>query len=108
MCGSDAGCAGCPIGTDFYVADSLADLEVGERAVVQRLHADRGPALRKLLALGLLPGVEIEVEHRWPALVLAVDHTTIAIDASLAELVLVRRVALQPHTVSPSSSGRRS
>ena len=91
MCGTVAGCTGCPIGADFYVAESLANLEPGERGVVRRLDAACGPDLRKLLALGLMPGVEVEVERRWPAVVLAVDRATVALDAALAEAVLVSR-----------------
>ncbi len=89
MCGSAAGCDGCPIGTNFFVASSLAALAVGQRGTVQRLAA-RDPAdLRKLLALGLLPGVELEVERRWPAVVLRLDYASVALDAGLAEAVLV-------------------
>lgn len=89
MCGSAAGCDGCPIGTNFFVASSLAALAVGQRGTVQRLAA-RDPAdLRKLLALGLLPGVELEVERRWPAVVLRLDYASVALDARLAGSVLV-------------------
>jgi ferrous iron transport protein A len=93
MCGSAAGCDGCPIGTNFFVARSLASLAAGQRATIQRL-ATRTPGdLRKLLALGLLPGVELEVERRWPAVVLRLDRSTIALDAKLADGVLVSLAA---------------
>jgi Fe2+ transport system protein FeoA len=89
MCGSTAGCEGRPIGANFLVARRLVNLGVGQRATVQRLAA-RGPAdLRKLLALGLLPGVELEVDRRWPGFVLRLDYSSVALDASLAEAVLV-------------------
>ena len=89
MCGSAAGCDGCPIGTNFFVASPLARLGPGHRGTIRRLAA-RDPAdLRKLLALGLLPGVELEVERRWPAVVLRLDYASVALDADLAEAVLV-------------------
>jgi len=91
MCGSASGCTGCPIGADFYVAQSLGGLEAGERAVVRHLDARRGADLRKLLALGLMPGVEVEVERRWPALVLRMGYATVALDADLADAVFVAR-----------------
>lgn len=93
MCGPGAGCTGCPIGADFYLGESLADLGVGDRAVIQRLDAPRGADLRKLLALGLLPGVEVEIERRWPAVVLRMGQSQLALDAELAEAVLVARAA---------------
>jgi ferrous iron transport protein A len=92
MCGSAAGCDGCPIGTNFFVARTLAELPVGHKGTVQRL-ATKVPAdLRKLLALGLLPGVELEIERRWPAVVLRLDFSTVALDAALAGAVLVSAV----------------
>lgn len=93
MCGSSAGCDGCPIGAGFFVCRSLAMLEAGERGTVQRLAAASGAELRKLLALGLLPGAEVEVERRWPAIVVRMGHARLAVDAALAEAVLVGRVA---------------
>jgi len=89
MCGSASGCDGCPIGTNFFLAAPLARLHVGQRGTVRRLAA-RDPAdLRKLLALGLLPGVELLVERCWPAVVLRLDYASVALDAALAEAVLV-------------------
>jgi ferrous iron transport protein A len=92
MCGSTAGCDGCPIGENFFVAQSLASLGAGQRAIIRRLAAGSPADLRKLLALGLLPGVELEVERRWPAVVLRLDFSTVALDAGLAEAVLVSAV----------------
>jgi ferrous iron transport protein A len=93
MCGTTAGCQGCPIAGDFYLPATLASLEPGERATVRRLAASTGGDLRKLLALGLLPGVEVEVERRWPAMVVRMGFATVALDAGLAEGVVVGRGA---------------
>jgi len=89
MCGSAAGCEGCPIGTNFFQASTLARLGEGQRGTIQRLAAKDPSDLRKLLALGLLPGVELEVERRWPAVVLRLDYASVALDADLAAAVLV-------------------
>lgn len=94
MCGtSPASCEGCPIGSNFFVSQSLATLPTGRRATVRRLAAANAADLRKLLALGLLPGVELEVERRWPAVVLRLDRATVALDAALAGAVLVAQAA---------------
>lgn len=89
MCGSAAGCQGCPIGAGFYLPHTLAALRPGQRGTVQRLAAASGASLRKLLALGLLPGVELEVERSWPAIVVRMGHATLALDSALAGAVLV-------------------
>jgi ferrous iron transport protein A len=94
MCGaSAAACNGCPIGTNFFLSQPLATLAPGQRATVRRLAAASAADLRKLLALGLLPGVEFEVERRWPAVVLRLDSTTVALDAALASAVVVALAA---------------
>jgi Fe2+ transport system protein FeoA len=87
-------CTMCgPIGSNFFVSEPLAALEPGQRATVRRLAAKSAADLRKLLALGLLPGVEVEVERRWPAFVLRLDCATVALDDALAGAVLVSRAA---------------
>jgi Fe2+ transport system protein FeoA len=92
MCGTAAGCSGCPIASDFYLPETLAELDVGARATVRRLASPNGGDLRRLLALGVLPGVELEVERRWPAVVVRMGFATVALDAGLAEGVIVSRV----------------
>ena len=89
MCGSRAGCGGCPIAAGFYLATTLDALPEGRRGVVRRLAAAGGADLRKLLSLGLLPGVAVEVERRWPALVVRAGSATVALDAALASAVIV-------------------
>jgi ferrous iron transport protein A len=91
MCGSTAGCDGCPIASDFYLSESLASLGVGAKATVRRFAAANSGDLRKLLALGVLPGVELEVERRWPAVVVRMGFATVALDSKLAEGVVVSR-----------------
>lgn len=91
MCGSSAGCSGCPIDAGFYLPQTLGALREGERATVRRLAAPTPGDLRKLLALGLLPGVEVEVERVWPATVVRLGFATVALDAELAGAVVVER-----------------
>jgi len=91
MCGSSAGCNGCPIASGFYLSETLGTLREGERAVVQRLATQSAGELRRLLALGLLPGVEVEVERVWPAIVVRLGFATVALDAALASGVVVGR-----------------
>jgi ferrous iron transport protein A len=89
MCGTNAGCGGCPIAAGFYVATTLDTLRAGARGVVQKLAAANGADLRKLLALGLLPGVSVEVERCWPAMVVRAGSAVVALDGALAAAVIV-------------------
>jgi Fe2+ transport system protein FeoA len=45
---------------------------------------------RKRVALGAVPGCEVELERRAPAFVLRLGRTTLAIDEALARSVVVR------------------
>ncbi|BAS26594.1 hypothetical protein LIP_0737 [Limnochorda pilosa] len=69
----------------------LSDLAEGERARVLKVEA-RDAALRKLLAMGVLPGVEVTVVQRRPVLVVQVGYTTLALDGELARSVAVLRL----------------
>jgi len=90
-CGTASGCADCPIAAGFCLPESLAALETGRRATVRRLAVAKAGDLRKLLALGLMPGVEVEVERRWPAVVVRIDRASVALDEALAQAVVVSR-----------------
>jgi Fe2+ transport system protein FeoA len=49
----------------------------------------RGSHAERLTALGVLPGVELEVIRRWPAVVFQLGHSQFAVDEELAGLILV-------------------
>lgn len=71
----------------------LAALAEGEHAHVTCLdEADVG-ALRKLAAMGVLPGAEIVLLQRRPVFVFRLGYAEFAVDAELAGRVRVRRDA---------------
>lgn len=76
--------------------DSLATLQVGERAEVLRLSpACRGQQRRRLMDLGIVPGTVISVEMRSPAgdpRAYNIRGATIALRKNQAELIHVRRM----------------
>jgi DtxR family transcriptional regulator, Mn-dependent transcriptional regulator len=57
-----------PAGAPFRPADlpNLADLQVGERAVLRRVSDEDPEALRYLARLNLIPGVRLQVLERMP------------------------------------------
>jgi DtxR family Mn-dependent transcriptional regulator len=70
----------------------LTTLLAGQRGCVTCLDQSSGPAVARLGALGLLPGIELEVVQQFPAFVLRMGYAEIAIDDALACAVRVRRV----------------
>ena len=88
--------AGLPVPGEQACADSQCDsialttLRPGERAWVTCLTCPGDAAARKLSALGVLPGREVEVIQQFPVFVLAMGYTEIAIDESMARIIRVR------------------
>lgn len=68
----------------------LAGLEEGTRARVVSLDTADAFRLQKLLSLGLLPGVLVEVVQRYPCYVINVGLAQVAMDLPTAEAVYVR------------------
>jgi DtxR family Mn-dependent transcriptional regulator/ferrous iron transport protein A len=65
-------------------------MDLRAHATVEALQHDTEGHWRKLLSLGIAPGVRIEMVQRWPAFVVRVGHTEVALDKETAELVTVR------------------
>lgn len=54
-----------PTNDDTTAQRTLADLAPGQSAIVAALHSD-GPARRRMMDLGLLPGTRVRVEMNSP------------------------------------------
>lgn len=68
------------------------ELERGVKGTVVFLQVQNNNKLQKLMAMGILPGIHIEVVQKFPSYVLKVGHVHIAMDKKMAQAVLVRRV----------------
>lgn len=69
----------------------LTTLEPGAVGVVSCLVEPWRPEAAKLAALGILPGVRLRVVQRFPAWILRVGRTELALDMELASRIRVRR-----------------
>ena len=75
-------------------ASALADLQVGERAIVRELELDL-PIAEHLMNLGFVPGLEVSVERSGPGgdpRVYRVEGTEIAIRRELSRFIHVSLV----------------
>ncbi|MFQ5870954.1 MAG: metal-dependent transcriptional regulator [Candidatus Geothermarchaeales archaeon] len=68
----------------------LTDMRAGQRGSIAYLRTSEKRRLRKLLAMGVLPGQEVEVIQRFPAFVFDVGRTQIAVDSEIASDIYVR------------------
>lgn len=91
----------CPAGLPVPTAERCAAVDCdsvpltalaeGEHACITCLQQPGGVGAAKLSALGVLPGVELELIQRFPAYVLRIGYADIAVDDALAGCVRVRR-----------------
>jgi len=70
---------------------SIVKLQAREKVRVVRLLPVEEGQLRKLTAFGILPGMEIEILQTYPAYVLRVGYTQIALDYDIAKNIMVTK-----------------
>lgn len=67
----------------------LSSLAPGTRGVVMRVVPDVAGHAERLQALGVTPGAAIEVLQAFPGIVFQCDQTELAVERSIAHVVLV-------------------
>ncbi len=77
--------------TPGQVLVPLSEMESGQEGVIAYLHSDRTEDLRKLMAIGALPGTRLRLRQRFPSYLLRLGNSEFAVDAELAGQVYVRR-----------------
>lgn len=70
----------------------LARLGCGYSAFISRIETKDRTTLKKLMALGFLPGCEVRVQQRFPAYVIELGNSQYAIDKYVAEQILVQKL----------------
>ncbi len=68
---------------------SLAEIAVGLKVRIVQINSSIGLHFSKLAAFGLLPGTVVMVLQREPVIIVAIDHTCVAIDKKLATAIMV-------------------
>jgi len=68
----------------------LCELRPGQEGVIAYIQMRDSPRLRKLLALGVLPGVPIRLVQRFPSFVFEAGRSEFAVDEELAADIYVR------------------
>lgn len=68
---------------------SLREMTRGQRGSIVCLRCRDAAYLHKLMAMGVLPGEQVEVLQTSPAFVIRIGYTQIAMDSLLARVVEV-------------------
>ncbi len=71
------------------VVYSLAEMEAGQGGRIMYIHTHGESSIKKLMAMGVLPGFEVSLIQRYPSYVFRVGQTQIAVDAEIASEIFV-------------------
>lgn len=69
---------------------ALASVKNGERGTVAALKTEDEAIIRKLMAMGVTPGISIILEQRFPSYIIKVGRTRAALDRETAQSIFVK------------------
>ncbi|MFT9496963.1 FeoA family protein [Anaerosolibacter sp.] len=67
----------------------LSEMKRNQQGTVAELNTDNSNILRKLMSMGILPGMPLRVIQTFPSYVFEVGYTQVAVDKEIASVVLV-------------------
>jgi DtxR family Mn-dependent transcriptional regulator len=73
----------------------MSNLRQGESGAIAYVHTGDSERLKKLMALGILPGESVTLQRRYPSFVFTVGRSRYAVDEGMAEAIYVKRVAAE-------------
>ncbi len=86
----------------------LNDVEPGETVKVAYLTLTEEGRLNRLSSLGVLPGVKVTVEQKFPAFVVGLEETSLAMERDVAESIFVRNGRMEKEEAGDRTSGVNS
>ncbi|MDT8395700.1 MAG: metal-dependent transcriptional regulator [bacterium] len=69
----------------------MSDLRQDEAGVIAYVSTGDSDKLKKLMAMGILPGEPVTLQRRYPSFVFTVGRSRFAVDQGMAEAIYVRR-----------------
>lgn len=70
---------------------NLIELKPKQEAIIAKLNTDDTNILKKLMAMGVLPGMPLKMIQTFPAYVFQVGYTQLAVDKMIAQAILVEK-----------------
>lgn len=68
---------------------NLIQLKQGQKGIVAELNTNDENILKKLMSMGILPGMPLKVIQTFPSYVFQVGYTQVAVDKGIASAILV-------------------
>lgn len=72
------------------IVNALSVIEIGQPKTIVGYQTQDSDLLRKLVTLGIMPGIEIILEQRFPSYIIQLGYTRTAIDRETAESIFVQ------------------
>ncbi len=72
------------------LGSSVSLMRPGESGIVTSCHSHDHHILKKLMAMGIIPGISIKLEQSFPAFVIKAGNTRLAFDLEIAKAIYVR------------------
>lgn len=69
--------------------NALSKVKIGQTQTVVALNTEENSVLRKLMALGIMPGSNLILEQRFPSYIIKIGHTRTALDRETAASIFV-------------------
>ena len=70
----------------------LTQLKIGIPAMIAKIDTKNKSTLNKLMALGVLPGMEVVLLQKFPSYILKVGNTRIAADDHITNSIIVMEI----------------
>ena len=86
----------------------LTDVEAGETVRVAYITLSEEGRLSRLSSLGVLPGASVRVEQKFPAFVIELEETSVAIEKQVASNIFVRNGQVSDRDIDGDGSSRDS
>ncbi|WP_312203689.1 FeoA family protein [Anaerospora hongkongensis] len=67
----------------------ILNMQDGQEGTIAELATQDKDILRKLMSMGILPGVGVKVIMKYPSVVLQAGYTQVALDSGIASVVVV-------------------
>jgi DtxR family Mn-dependent transcriptional regulator len=68
---------------------ALTGLKNGQKGEIASIYTEDHDKLKKLMAMGVLPGIKISLVQKFPSYVFQIGHSQFAIDKEIAECVFI-------------------
>lgn len=68
----------------------LSEAQVGEKYTVIKIDSSDKEALKKICSLGILPGLNIEINQISPMIIFSIFNSRFAIDHNLASKIILK------------------